>query len=61
MSEKIMINGVDVSGCERLVSGLRYGYDDENECSPIICKNSPNCYYKQLKRKEQKCEVLQDE
>lgn len=58
MTDKIIIDGVDVSGCERLVSGLRYGYDAENECSPTICKNSPNCHYKQLKRKEQECEIL---
>ena len=57
MSEKEIIN---VSDCEF------YGYDgvcklySGSICSKD-CSNYPNCYFKQLKRKEQKCERLKEE
>ena len=53
--KQIIIDGVDVSGCSNL-------YDIE-DCICIDngieehCKDK-NCYYKQLKRKEQECEEL---
>lgn len=55
MSEdKIIIDGVDVSKC--------CNYDDTQfwECEPTNChcEELPNCYYKQLKRKEQECKEL---
>ena len=59
--KQIIIDGVDVSGCEyynkydktcREVNG---NYDTDI-CEFDKCENS-NCYYKQLKRKEQECEV----
>lgn len=63
MTEKqIIIDGVDVSGCEyynkddktcREVNG---NYDTDI-CEFDKCENS-NCYYKQLARKEQECEEL---
>ena len=59
-NKEIIIDGVDVSGCEDF--GLRlsnkkvlewcHNYDDH-------CKDYPNCYYKQLQRKEQECETQQ--
>ncbi len=49
----LIIDGVDVSGCKAF-------YIKRKECiNPFCenyCKESPNCDYKQLKRKEQKCE-----
>lgn len=59
MTEKIIFNGVDVSGCEFLCNG---GYWCEqhkilvatNKLQKgdglISCKNNTNCYYKQLQR-----------
>ena len=57
--KQIIIDGVDVSGCKH--------YDDldcyaqRDNCGyPLDCKDHPNCYYKQLKRKEQECERLKE-
>ena len=49
----IYVDGVDVVECVRL-------QDDEISCDlGGECKGWENCYYKQLKQKEQECEVLQ--
>ena len=62
--KQIIIDGVDVSGCEfynkddktcREVNG-KY---DTDICEFDKCKNS-DCNYKQLKRKEQECEKLKE-
>ena len=48
--KQIIIDGVDVAGCVRL-------QDDKISCDLSgECKGWGNCYYKQLKRKEQECE-----
>lgn len=52
-----MINGVDVSGC------INLNKRDKVSCFDILydkCKEVPNCYYKQLARKTQECEKLED-
>ena len=59
--KEIIIDGVDVSGCS-------YGEIEKDifECSceynvrsaSMFCKDNPNCYFKQLKRKEQEYEEL---
>lgn len=53
--KQIIIDGVDVGDCEF--------YGSQENC--IIrahqkCSNFPNCYYKQLARKTQECEELQE-
>lgn len=49
--KKIIIHGVDVSGCQ---------FRDNPYFSPCGgCENDDNCYYKQLKRKTEECEELQ--
>lgn len=57
--EPIMMDGVDVAECEKLyTSNLPIG-NDKIKCGlhqGKTCDNYPNCYYKQLKRKEQECE-----
>ena len=60
--KQIIIDDVDVSGCEWI---REVGLDSEYICtcnSPNktsgYCKYNPNCHYKQLKRKEQECERL---
>ncbi len=68
MTEPIIINGVDVSECECFINmGSQCGYsnlpddimipNDLNNLNLGCCRNNPNCYYKQLKRKEQELET----
>lgn len=58
--EPIIIDGVDVAECEYW-NGSELGYCNiglwAND-GTHICECEPNCYYKQLKRKEQECEKL---
>ena len=54
MTDKQMIDGIDVSKCEHYGKCSTYCYVVDEPCS-----DNPNCYYKQLKRKEQECEALQ--
>ena len=64
--KQIMIDGVDVSGCEHLteIRGCWLSTCDylkhKGNITSKVCKYNPNCYYKQLKRKEQECEELED-
>ena len=67
MTEEIIINGVDVSGCEKqgeTIAGITCGNGERIRLANEIitkhklCKDNPNCVYKQLKRKEQECEEL---
>lgn len=52
--KEIIIDDVDVSGCKH------YNPEQYFECNIgcCHCEENPNCYYKQLKRKEQECEEL---
>ena len=64
--KQIIIDGVDISKCKHYDEVFNYcdqSYLGEggllkNTKNPKRCECSPNCYYKQLKRKEQKCEEL---
>ena len=65
--KEIIIDGVDVSECEKLgetIDGITCGlgkrirFANEIITKHNLCKNNPNCRYKQLKRKEQECEEL---
>ena len=59
--KQIIVDGVDMSGCS-------YGEIEKDmfKCSceynvrsaSMFCKDNPNCYYKQLKAKEQECDEL---
>ena len=57
--KQIIIDGVDVSGCIfhslTIMSYAGYNYCKCFECA---CECHNDCYYKQLKRKEQECEWL---
>ena len=62
-----MVNEIDVSGCEKqgeTVAGITCGIGERIRLANEImikhklCKDNPNCIYKQLKRKEQECEDL---
>lgn len=56
--EQIIIDGVDVSEC----AIYRSSQTRTLCCSGIYCKEQQfyNCYFKQLKRKEQECEDLKE-
>ena len=60
-NKEIIIDGVDVSGCKNFSCGI---CEEENKIPKTInhftadCRMYPNCYYKQLKRKEQENEEL---
>ena len=66
--KQIIIDGVNVSGCEKqgeTIAGITCGNGERIRLANEIitkhklCKDNPNCVYKQLKRKEQECEALQ--
>lgn len=67
IDKEIIINDVDVRECEKLgetIDGITCGlgkrirFANEIITKHNLCKNNPNCRYKQLKRKEQECEEL---
>ena len=67
--KQIIIDGVDVSGCEiqgETIAGITCGNGERIRLANEIitkhklCKDNPNCVYKQLKRKEQELEELQE-
>ena len=70
MTDKIIIDGVDVSGCNYYaVRGFVQSYNGYTEyqdycANPLtsrVCTEYPNCYYKQLQRKTAKCQELINE
>ena len=58
MTEEIIIDGVDVSECEFYTDSKNIEYNCKQTPQSYFCKNKPDCYYKQLKAKEQECEEL---
>ena len=68
--KQIIIDGVDVSGCEFLIistnkqmcrcikSDLFGAIEFVENAKNGNCQNNPNCYYKQLKRSEAQCEAM---
>ena len=65
--KQIIIDGVNVSGCEKqgeTIAGITCGNGERIRLANEIitkhklCKDNPNCVYKQLKYKEQECERL---
>ena len=60
--KQIIIDGVDVSGCSYYQHNMCTATkDDYGDCS-LCCQDYDmnDCYYKQLKRKEQECEKLKE-
>ena len=51
--KQIIIDGVGVSGCKYLMN-------DKCLILDMVCSVCSNCYYKQLKRKEQECQQAMD-
>lgn len=56
--EIIIIDDVDVSGCEFYINSKNFEFNCKQTPQSYFCKNQPNCYYKQLKRKDEECEEL---
>ena len=54
--KEIIIDGVNVAGCEYFAKQNEHSCLEENE----NCKNISNCYYKQLKRLEQENKELKN-
>ena len=60
--KQMIIDGVDVSGCSYYQHNMCTATkDDYGDCS-LCCQDYDmnDCYYKQLKRKEQECEELRN-
>ena len=59
VDKQVIVDGCDVAGCEYLglykECKLKCG-----SCCTVDCSDNPDCYYKQLKRKEQECEKLEE-
>ena len=60
MSEEIIIDGVDVTKC----CWCDFEPDTEPYCrindgEDLDCESNSDCYFKQLKRKEQECKKLE--
>lgn len=63
--KEIIIDGVDVSGCEYrdwrnfcCCDNSKENEGEERITGKGGCRYNPNCYYKQLKRKENECNKL---
>ena len=54
----IIVNGIDVSGCEYCLKMTKYRCTIQRDVYKCLCEENPNCYYKQLVREKQKCEKL---
>lgn len=64
MTDKVIIDGVDVSRCEHYLNKeclCQYNEIDGRIFKLYRCDTFENCYYKQLQRKEQECEELKEE
>ena len=68
--KQIIIDDIDVSRCQKqgeTIVGITCGNGERIRLANEIitkhklCKDNPNCIYKQLKRKEQECEELREE
>ena len=60
--KQMIIDDVDVSKCNYF-NNTDKSYCEEccSEFGCAICNDRPNCYYKQLARKEQECDELKHE
>lgn len=59
-NKEIIIDGVNVAECKCFY--INASHPELQQCiNPYckdLCEENPNCYFKQLKRKEQECEEL---
>ena len=55
----IVIDGVDVSGCEYCLKMTKCRCTIQRDVYKCLCEENPDCYYKQLKRKEQALDEIE--
>lgn len=63
VKETLIIDGVDVAECKYLYTSILPIGNDKIKCGlhqGKTCDNYPNCYFKQLKRKEKKLEKIKE-
>ena len=63
IDKQIIIDGIDVSGCKRIISNKIYGYVcncEEDTHLISSCKHRPDCYFKQLAREKQNSQEARD-
>lgn len=58
--KQIIIDGIDVSGCEYYCERHCKQVVDEDGCYVFLCADDKYCHYKKWQRKEQECEELKD-
>ena len=56
--KQIIIDGIDVTGCEYYCERYCKQVVDEDGCYVFLCAEDKNCHYKKWQRKEQECEEL---
>ena len=59
--KEVILNGIDVSKCEYCLKMTKYRCTIQRDVYKCLCEENPNCYFKQLKRKEQECEELKED
>jgi hypothetical protein len=57
--KKIIIDGIDITGCEYYCEPHCKQVVDEDGCYVFLCAEDKNCHYKKWQRKEQECEEWQ--
>lgn len=55
-NKQIIIDGVDVSGCEYCLKMTKYRCSIQRDVYKCLCEENPNCHYKKLAHKTAKCE-----
>ena len=58
--KKIIINDVDISGCEYCLKMTKYRCTIQRDVYKCLCEENPNCHYKQLKQSEQNAQDTYD-
>lgn len=61
MTDKTIINGVDVSGCFHLYPTRECDLNGHYPGFPKYCHEDPACYYKQSARKDERIMELEEE
>ena len=57
--KQTIIDGIDVSKCEYCLKMTKYRCTIQRDVYKCLCEENPNCYYKQLKRKEQALDEIE--
>ena len=58
--KQLIIDGVDVSGCEYCLKMTKYRCAIQRDVYKCLCEENPNCHYKQLARYKQAIEKIKE-